>query len=50
MRLIAEQKLLVDPLTTHTVPMDQVENEMDRIIRDPDSILGVIIQYQNAVT
>ena len=48
MRLISEQKLLVDPLTTHTVLMDQVENEIEHIIRDPDNILGVIIQYQNA--
>lgn len=42
MRLIAEEKLDVNALTTHRIPLDRVEEGTAAILDDPDSILGVI--------
>ena len=44
MRLIAEGKLDVDALTTHTVPLKNVEEEIAALIRRPDEMLGVVLQ------
>ena len=44
MRLIAEGKLCVDPLTTHTIALNQVDEEISQIIDNPDDILGVVFQ------
>ena len=41
-RLIAEGKLDVDVLTTHTIPLDDVDDGISAIIQEPDSILGVV--------
>jgi threonine dehydrogenase-like Zn-dependent dehydrogenase len=46
MRLISEGKLDVDALTTHTVPLEQVDEQMNTILDDPDSILGVVLARQ----
>ena len=42
MRLMARGKLAVDGLTTHTIPLADVESRIAGIIHDPDSILGVV--------
>lgn len=42
MRLIADGRLKVDPLTTHTIPLDDVEAGIDDIIKNPGKILGVV--------
>jgi threonine dehydrogenase-like Zn-dependent dehydrogenase len=42
MRLIAERKLDVDTLTTHTVKFDDVDEGTSDALQDPDSMLGVI--------
>jgi threonine dehydrogenase-like Zn-dependent dehydrogenase len=42
MRLISEGRLNVDCLTTHTIPLDNVEEGVAAIIDDPDRILGVV--------
>lgn len=44
MRLIAEGKLQVDPLTTHAIPLENVEKEVERIAAEPDCILGVVFR------
>lgn len=44
MRLIGEGKLDVDCLTTHTMPLERIEEEIVAIISEPDDILGVIFQ------
>ena len=44
MRLIAEGKLDVDALTTHRVPLKNVEEEIAALIRRPDEMLGVVLQ------
>lgn len=44
MRLIGEGKLDVDCLTTHTIPLENVEKEVAAILNEPDDILGVIFQ------
>lgn len=44
MRLIAEGKLNVDALTTHRIPLEDVESGIDAILDNPDSILGVVFE------
>ncbi|MHC4983195.1 MAG: zinc-dependent alcohol dehydrogenase [Planctomycetota bacterium] len=44
MRLISEGKLNVDVLTTHTIPLADVERAIDAIIDEPDEILGVVFE------
>ena len=44
MRLIAEGKLDVDSLTTHTIALERAEEEIAAIITEPDNILGVVFQ------
>ena len=46
MRLIAEGRLKVDHLTTHTIALDQVDEQITRIIDRPDDILGVVFECQ----
>lgn len=41
-RLMAEGKLPVDTLTTHTMPLKDVDAGISKIIQDPDNILGVV--------
>lgn len=44
MKLIAEGKLDVDSLTTHTIPLERVEDDIATIIQNPDDVLGVVFQ------
>lgn len=44
MRLIAEGKVNVDPLTTHRIKLANVQSEIDSALSDPDSMLGVIFK------
>ena len=46
MRLISEGKLKVDSLTTHTIPMENVDAGISAIINEPDKILGVIFEMK----
>ena len=41
-RLIGERKLRVSALTTHTIPMDRVEQDTPALLDDPDRVLGVV--------
>jgi len=47
MRLIAEGRLDVDCLTTHTIPLEDVEARIAGIIEEPDSILGVVFEMEH---
>jgi len=42
MRLISEGRLDVDCLTTHTIPLNDVEEGVDAALQDPDGMLGVV--------
>jgi threonine dehydrogenase-like Zn-dependent dehydrogenase len=44
LRLIAEGKLNVDALTTHTIPLEDVDAGISDIIAEPDEILGVVFK------
>jgi threonine dehydrogenase-like Zn-dependent dehydrogenase len=44
MRLIAEGRLNVDALTTHTIPLTDVEAGIDAVIDRPDEMLGVVFE------
>jgi threonine dehydrogenase-like Zn-dependent dehydrogenase len=44
MRLIQEGKLDVDALTTHTIPLKNLEREIVALIAEPDEMLGVVLQ------
>ena len=43
MRLIGEGKLNVDALTTHRIPLADVDEGVSAIVGDPDGILGVVL-------
>lgn len=42
MRLVAEGKLDVDTLTTHVIPLEDVDEGTSEAMEDPDSMLGVV--------
>ena len=42
--LTAEGRLLVDPMTTHTLPLDEAGRAADSLIESPDKTLGVIFE------
>ena len=44
MRLIAAGKLRVDPLTTHAIPLENVQKEVEGILGEPDRIPGVVFR------
>ena len=46
MRLISEGKLDVDSLTTHTIPLKDVDEGIGAAIKDPDSMLGVVFDMK----
>ncbi|HEX2948565.1 MAG TPA: hypothetical protein VHV83_03180 [Armatimonadota bacterium] len=48
LRLIAEGKLNVDTLTTHTIALENVDEEISTIIDEPEKILGVNFSMQHA--
>ncbi|MDZ4199321.1 MAG: zinc-binding alcohol dehydrogenase [Kiritimatiellia bacterium] len=43
-RLIDEKRLVVDPMTTHRLPLAEVGRAADALIEAPDRSLGVILQ------
>lgn len=47
MRLISEGRLKVDELVTHTIPLDNVDEEIAAMLDDPDGILGVVFEMQH---
>ncbi len=47
MRLIAEGRLDVDCLTTHVMPLRDVETAIPAILDDPDRILGVVFRMEH---
>jgi len=47
MRLIVEGKLNVDCLTTHVIPLADVDAGISAIIYGPDKILGVVLQMRD---
>lgn len=46
-RLIAEKRLLVDPMTTHRIPIEDVADAGDLLIDHPDKALGVILEMNH---
>ena len=46
LRLIAEGRLNVDVLTTHTVPLQDVEKRIAAMLGKPDDILGVVFEMR----
>ena len=46
-RLIAEKRLLVDPLTTHRMPLENIAGAGDLLIEHPDRSLGVILTMKH---
>ncbi len=46
LRLVAEGKIAVEKLTTHKVPFANLEEETKQITQDPDSILGMVFEYE----
>ena len=47
LRLVAEGKVAVEKLTTHRVSFQNVEAETAEITKDPDSILGMLFEYDS---
>ena len=47
LRLIAEGRLDVDCLTTHTIPLEEAEAGIAGIIEDPDSIIGLVFEMKH---
>jgi len=47
MRLISEGRLDVDCLTTHTLPLKEVDAGISAIIGEPDAILGVVFTMEH---
>jgi len=46
MSLIAEGRLDVDCMTTHTIPLKDVDDGIQAIIDEPDDILGVVLKMK----
>lgn len=42
MRLVAEGKIDVDALTSHRIPLDDVEQQTAKAMKNPDDMLGVV--------
>lgn len=45
--LIAEKRLLVDPMTTHRIPLENIREAGDLLIDHPDQALGVILTMKH---
>jgi NADPH:quinone reductase-like Zn-dependent oxidoreductase len=45
--LIAEKRLLVDPLTTHTMPLAKVNDAADLLVNTPDQAMGIIMTMEH---
>jgi len=47
MRLISEGKFNVDAITTHTIPLEDVESRMAEVIQEPDKMLGIVFEMND---
>ena len=47
LRLIGEGKLDVDCLTTHRIALENVDTGIQKAIRDPDKVLGVVLTMKH---
>ena len=45
--LISEKRLLVDPMTTHTLPLEEVGKAADLLINTPDKAMGIILEMSH---
>ena len=45
--LIAEKRLLVDPMTTHTLPLEEVGKAADLLINTPDKAMGIVLEMSH---
>ena len=45
--LIAEKRLLVDQLTTHRIPLENIREAGDLLVEHPDQALGVILTMKH---
>ena len=48
MKLIAEGRLKLDALTTHTIPLSQVDEDITAALEQPDEMLGVAFVQSDA--
>ena len=46
-RLLAEKRLLVDPLTTHRMPLEKIADAGELLIEHPDQSLGMILTMKH---
>jgi len=46
-RLTAEKRLLVDPLTTHRMPLEKIADAADLLVEHPDRSLGMILTMRH---
>ncbi len=46
-RLISENKLLVDPLTTHNLPLEEAGKAADMLIGTPDQAMGIVLEMSH---
>jgi threonine dehydrogenase-like Zn-dependent dehydrogenase len=45
--LISEKRLVVDPMTTHTMPLEQVGEAADLLIKSPDKAMGIVMEMSH---
>lgn len=45
--LISEGRLLVDPITTHTMPVEKAAEAADLLIEKPDKALGIVFEMEH---
>ena len=46
-KLISEKRLLVDPLTTHTMPLSKVNDAADLLVNTPNKAMGIILEMSH---
>ncbi len=45
--LISEKRLLVDPMTTHKLPLSEVGTAADLLINTPDKAMGIVLEMSH---
>ena len=46
-QLIAEKRLIVDPMTTHCMALKEVGKAADLLIEHPDKAMGIVLTMSN---
>lgn len=46
-QLISEGRLLVDPMTTHTLPLKEVSKAAELLINSPDKAMGIVLEMSH---